>query len=657
MQRSFVSACAGLVAATLSAGAHAQLISAEDFARHGEISEVAISPGGDYIALAMPRENGTETELKIVRLDGSGHTQVLRFGKRNHVTDVVWTADEQVTVARAKMEPLVARPQSLGELISSDVGGNNQQTLFAHMENYGITRARRNDEGFASIVKVLDNEPGMALVSYDCWSCGEEPNAVIYKVDTLTGERREVERVDGPAEFIFDNNGIARIMAASGDDDEPRMSYRPAPDSEWQSLPKALAGYVIANGRFQADNNVLYALLSDAGEPLQLYRIDLAAGSRQKLAGRDDVDVSHLLYAGRQGPPFAVAFLAGSPTIQYLDPDSEWARLHKSLMQRFPGELVHFVGFSRGDRKLVILVQSDRNPGGYYVLDRDTDKLLLVSEFAPWMEPSKLARMQPIKFSARDGTVLYGFHTTKESGRQPLVVVPHGGPHGVHDEWGYNSDVQFLASRGYAVLQVNYRGSGGRGAMFQKAGWREWGGKIQDDIADGVRWAVQQGFADPERVCIYGASFGGYAALMNPIRHPDMYQCAIGHVGVYDLQIMFEDGDIHRRRSGRRYLERVLGSDRAVLALNSPAQQVAKIAIPVMLAQGKLDRRVPMEQFNALAKAFVKSGRPAKTLVVDGEGHGFYDPKNQARLYREMEAFLEEHIGEDAPGGDGVDSD
>src|SRR5690606_33960641 len=144
---------------------------------------------------------------------------------------------------------------------------------------------------------------------------------------------------------------------------------------------------------------------------------------------------------------------------------------------------------------------------------------------------------------------------------RPMVVMPHGGPHGVHDSWGFNADAQFLASRGYAVLQVNYRGSGGRGRGFLTSGYREWGGKMQDDIADGVRWAIAQKLADPERICTYGASYGGYAAMMQPIRYPDLYKCAIGYVGVYDLEVFRQEGDITDRESGRRYIDRVIGSD------------------------------------------------------------------------------------------------
>ncbi len=225
-------------------------------------------------------------------------------------------------------------------------------------------------------------------------------------------------------------------------------------------------------------------------------------------------------------------------------------------------------------------------------------------------------------------------------------AVEKGGPHGPYDTWGYDSDVQFLASRGYAVLQVNYRGSGGRGRAFMERGYGEWGGKMQDDIADGVRWAIDEGLVDADRICTYGASYGGYAAMMQPIRYPALYKCAIGYVGVYDLEVMKQEGDITDRASGRRYLDRVLGTDTARLKAWSPAQNVDSITIPVLLVQGNIDKRVPMEQFDALRKAFEARGVPVETLVARGEGHGFYKPENRAELYRRMEAFLDKYIGD-----------
>jgi dipeptidyl aminopeptidase/acylaminoacyl peptidase len=637
-------AWAGLLGAVLCAKAYAQTIPALDFAKHPEVYEVALSPDGKHVAIAAPTPDGLETQLQIVGLD-SGKTQLLRFGKLEHVSDIIWSADNRVVLARATNMPLRPRPYSRGQLFSTDLTGANQQVLFGYFRDQRLATAKRKDEGFADVIKVLDTDPGKILVSFSCWTCGEEPDTVVYKVDASTGSRNEIERIDEPARLIFDNSGRARIKVTSDDDDEPVLAYRPTPESDWKPLPKALAGYDIDFGRFNKDDNTLYAALSDKGEAARMYKLDLAAGTRSELPYLPDTSPAYFELAGRNGVPFAVVYDEAKPSIQYLDPGSEFARLHAGLMKSFPGQLVSFSGFSRDDNIVLFMVWSDRNPGAYYIYDRTTRQAKLVAESMPWIDASRMAQSRPLEFSSIDGLKIHALYTAKGSGAKPLIVMPHGGPHGVYDRWGFDNDAQFFANRGYGVLQVNYRGSGGRGKNFEKSGYREWGGKMQDDIAAGVKWAIDNKLADPARICTYGASYGGYAALAQPMRFPELYKCAIGYVGVYDLAIMKREGDIDDTRLGRRYLDRVLGTDEAALIANSPARNVGKIKVPVFLAQGAIDRRVPMAQFNALRNAFSASGVKIETMVAPGEGHGFYKPETRAELYTRMEKFLQENDG------------
>lgn len=650
MNRNAKAALAALVLAAASAAASAATrLPVDDFARHAELFEATLSPDGKYVALSVPTADGMETQLQVIPLDGSGAVQVLRFTRQQHVTDVLWSADDQIVVARARMEPLKARPYSLGELMSSDVRGKNQETLFAYVRDDGARSGRRKDRGFAQVVKVLDDKPGKVLVDFTAWPESrrdEDLTTSIYEVDTRTGHREMIEQTRETATFMFDHSGKARLKVTTDDNDDPVLAYRPTPASAWQPVPKSLAGYSMSLRHVERDDNTAYALIVDKDEPAQLYRVDLAKGTRERIAGRPDVDIAGLLYAGHDGAPYGVVYDEEKPTVQYFDPGSEWARLHAGLLKSFPGQMVTVLDWTRDDRKLLFSTWSDRNPGTYYVFDRDATKVQLVGAAMPWVKPETLAASAPVSFQTRDGLTLHGLYTAPQgSGPRPLIVMPHGGPHGPYDTWGYDSDAQFLANRGYGVLQVNYRGSGGRGKAFMESGYREWGGKMQDDLADAVHWAVAQKLADPARICTYGASYGGYAALMQTIRYPELYKCAIGYVGVYDLKVMKEAGDIQERDSGERYLDRVLGTDPARLKDWSPAQNVDKIKVPVLLAQGSIDRRVPMDQFNALRDAFKARGVPVETMVAQGEGHGFYKPENRAELYRKIEAFLAKYLG------------
>jgi dipeptidyl aminopeptidase/acylaminoacyl peptidase len=227
----------------------------------------------------------------------------------------------------------------------------------------------------------------------------------------------------------------------------------------------------------------------------------------------------------------------------------------------------------------------------------------------------------------------------------PLVVRPHGGPHGIRDTWSYQPDVQLLASRGYAVLQVNFRGSGGRGEAFTRLGYRQWSGAMQDDIADATRQLIGAGVVDGKRVCISGASFGAYSAMISSIRYPDLYRCAVGYAGVYRLERLFRSGDTGKSSSSRRYFDLVIGRQPGDLERESPASRAAELRQPVLLVHGAADWRTPPEHADALRKALAASGNPPEWLMVPREGHGFARKPNRVAYYDALLAFLDRNIG------------
>jgi dipeptidyl aminopeptidase/acylaminoacyl peptidase len=260
-----------------------------------------------------------------------------------------------------------------------------------------------------------------------------------------------------------------------------------------------------------------------------------------------------------------------------------------------------------------------------------------------------MAAAEPFAVKARDGLPLHGYLTRPpehEAATQlPLVVYVHGGPYGIRDDWEFDPYVQMIASRGYAVLQVNFRGSGGYGHAFEQAGHREWGGRMQDDVTDATRWAIAQGVADPKRICIFGGSYGGYAALEGAVSEPDLYTCAIGYVGVYDLRMMFTRGDIPQSSYGDNYLKTVLGEDESVLWDRSPVAHVDRLKAKVMLIVGGQDQRVPPVQGESMRSALNKAHIQHEWLYQRTEGHGFYDEKNAEDLFAKVIAFLDRNIG------------
>ena len=258
-----------------------------------------------------------------------------------------------------------------------------------------------------------------------------------------------------------------------------------------------------------------------------------------------------------------------------------------------------------------------------------------------------MAEMRPVTLKARDGLPLHGYLTVPKGSDGkglPLVVMPHGGPYGIADVWGFDAQVQMLAAAGYGVLQVNFRGSAFRGRDFAAAGARQWGRAMQDDITDATRWAVQQGIADAERICIFGGSYGGYAALMGVAREPTLYQCAVGYIGVYDLPLMYGQGDVRDERTGMAFLRDWVGA-RDGLASVSPVHLADRIQVPVFLAAGGEDERAPIEHSRRMERALRQAGVPVETLYYDTEGHGFYVDAHRVEFNERLLAFLSRHIG------------
>jgi dipeptidyl aminopeptidase/acylaminoacyl peptidase len=361
------------------------------------------------------------------------------------------------------------------------------------------------------------------------------------------------------------------------------------------------------------------------------------------------VEADSLMQGMAKDDFIGVGFLDGRPGVGLFQGHQADDQVLIGLMKQFPGESVQFTSGTRDGRLSVVLVQADADPGTFYLYDHSTHKLTALLARASWIDPEQMASKQPFEFATRDGLKLQGYVSYppgEESAKHlPMVVFVHGGPYGIQDDWSFDPYVQAMATRGYAVLQVNYRGSGGRGYQFMHAGWGEWGGKMQDDVTDATRWAIAQGIADPQRICIFGGSYGGYAALEGAVKEPDLYKCAIGYVGVYDLPLMYHRGDIPQSSFGEDYLKQVLGEDMAALARRSPINQLDRLKAKVMLVVGGKDRRVPPIQGSNLHMALLSRHIPHVWIDKPDEMHGFYDEKNVADLYQQIVQFLGASIG------------
>jgi dipeptidyl aminopeptidase/acylaminoacyl peptidase len=328
--------------------------------------------------------------------------------------------------------------------------------------------------------------------------------------------------------------------------------------------------------------------------------------------------------------------------------DPQWAGIMAAVQSQFPEHALLLTSISDDEKRFVVRTFSDRDPGQYLLGEMGPRGLGLrpITAVRPAIKPEEMARMMPIRYAARDGLEIHGY-LTKPVGAgnrpSPLLVMPHGGPFGPRDSWNFNPEVQFLANRGYAVLQPNFRGSGGYGRSFERAGYREWGGKMQDDLTDAVQWAIREGHADPERVGIIGASYGGYAALAGVAFTPELYRVGINYVGVSDLRLITRF-DLRTDAASTAWFERAVGRDPQLLAARSPVEHVSRIRVPTLHAYGRNDPRVRFEHWEALERELKRHGKVYESLIEDREGHGFEKEETATGFYGAVERFLARHL-------------
>lgn len=631
-----------LLIALFASPAHADSqIELEVYFRHPEFSSVLVSPGGEYLAARV----GAEDRTNIVILDIRNFPEVslaTSYGMPpdEHADNLLWVSDDRLVFSTSRQAGALAQPRSTGRLYATNADGSRQLQIFGPRGGSSVWRS-------AQVIHLLPDDPSRILVSE--WAHDRpRPHAVL--VNLFQYQRTSVVAVS-PLErgiLMADQDGQVRLAAGVDLDGKQMFAWRRDIDSEWQQFDNPFTGDISPLGASR-DGAHFYVSSRDR-EQLGVYRVEPASGEVEAVLPDDQVEVVRPIFDFAGEELIGAVFNTGIPEARFIDPAHETARVWRSLQEALPGYALWISGFSRDGKLAGVTIYSDREPGAFMLLDVENLRLNELAASRSWVDPARMARVHPVQLEARDGLPLHGFLTlppgVDDPRDMPLIVEVHGGPHGIYDIWSWQPNTQAMASRGYAVLQVNFRGSGGYGHQFEYDAYGQWGAEMQDDVTDATLWAIEQGIADPDRICISGGSYGGYAAMMGVIREPDLYRCAFAFVGVYDLELIKRTGDIPQSEMGRRYLDRALGTDRAVLRERSPVHHVEDIKADLFIAHGSEDIRAHFRHYHGLIAALEKAGIPHEKLLVQGEGHGFYRLENRIALAERMLAFFDRNIGD-----------
>jgi dipeptidyl aminopeptidase/acylaminoacyl peptidase len=615
----------------------------EDFFRNPEQTDFELSPDGSHYAWVSPHEGVLNLFVREIGSPG--------LGSGGSATAFDDSAGIQLTDSTERDIYRFFWGNDRYILYLQDTAGDENYRLYRVDIATKTTDCLTDFQGVdTNVISALRNHPDEIIISMNRRS----PDAFDpYSLNLSTGELEPLAENPGDVtSWICDNEGTIRIAEARG------LLYRSSPDAEFREILPLEKGDTFLPRYFAPDNRTVYAYSSIGRDKIAIVEFDLEKGEEVRVLfehpvydafGDDERD--HFDYSfARQRLSYAL-YTAEKRELEFFDKELE--QLYHKLRSRIGDYELQFASVTDDLGRMIVEASSDRQPGIVYLYDAGSDTLEKLQEISPWLDEDELAEMRPIRYEARDGLTIHGYLTLPRgitAENLPVIVHPHAGPQW-RNSWGFDAGTQFFANRGYAVLQVNFRGSEGYGKSFLEAGFKQWGLKMQDDITDGVHWLIDERIADPERIAIFGWSYGGYAALAGLTFTPEIYACGLDLWGISNYFTLYRSFPSY----WKPFLEQVnerwgdIEKDREQMYRTSPVFHVQNIRAPLFIAQGENDARVGKEQAEELIAELEKHGKEFEFYLIKGEGHAFSNESKHIELMTAIEAFLERHMGGTLP--------
>ncbi len=639
-----------------------------DFAKHPPLGRPVMSPDGQHIALSVhSTENGeSKYQLAILHLPDLKFISRLDMNEHYLPINISWVDNKRLVMGVGEETAFAETPRGTGDIIAVDIDGKNKRMLYSYSDRGSIAAQRtilKIPLGFGEISGTPEHANGhfyltVYPVAQGGGAEGQAHKTLIFDIEATIGSVTQIGEIDEDGYRFLVQNGVVRYAYGEDNNFKLHAFYRIGVSGHWTELPADVIGNSFTPLTISADGTHLYSMGNPQGGPDQFAISNLDGSERKVLASNPRVSVRDVLWTPAPYVPYAVEFTEDKPTITYLE-ETKYSAIIRTLNAKFSDHIVRPVGTSEDGSSMLIFAVSDRDPGTFALFDTRTNNLRPLFQTKPWVKAEQLGERKPFWFKASSGKELGGFLTLpprRTPKNLPAVLIAHGGPLGIDDPWALsgsweNTEAQFLATRGYAVVQVNYRGSGGRGKNFEDSGKRQMGTGMMQDMLDGLNWAIEKGYVDKNRVCVYGASYGGYTAFFQPVYAPQgTFKCSVAIAGVADIRVQANRSDTRRSRAGKNFLQEAWGmNDEAYITANSAIDHVDKFNVPVLIVHGEDDKRVPIQNAREMRDALQKAGKPVEYLTKPKEGHGFYKEQNNVDRYEATEAFLTKYLGPGAP--------
>jgi dipeptidyl aminopeptidase/acylaminoacyl peptidase len=616
----------------------AKEIPLESFFKHSLYESVKISPDGKNFAVTIKKDD--TVALAVINRKKNKITANYSFGEFKPIVRFEWANNERILMVVRKVVGNLDNKGGPAYLYSAEANGRRVKELF------------KPDTSLFSLISTLKDDPKHILIAK--YHSEDQGAVAIRKMDIYTGRfRGVVDRLDKDVRSSgINQRGKVKAITRYEVDSEDRsvgtttFFYRKETSDPWseitlEGLSKEESVNILG---LSPSEDIIYFSSDFETSTLAIYQFDMNSGKYTKLFEDIDVDVESLIYAYDESI-IGVRYVPDYPEFELFDDKHAESKIYQDLDGAFPNSQAYITSYTEGGNQAVVWITNDRVEGDYYLLNMKSMQLSYLMSARPWLKEKQMAQIDSFKIKARDGLDIYGYLTLPKtiSKNVSTIIKVHGGPWGTRDSYEFDAETQFLASRGWAVLEVNFRGSGGYGKAFQKAGTGEWGKAMQDDLLDALNHFVNKGILNKDKVCIYGASYGAYSAMMGAARDPDVFKCAIGYLGVYDIDTLMSSGDIAKSKESLTYVQKLIGISEEQYASISPAHMVDKIKIPLLLVHGEDDVRATIKHFDLMTEALEDAGKPFESMVRD-EGHGFSKQKNILDFYQKLERFLKHHL-------------